>query len=195
MRADAIATIAEDQADALMIQCDTCKCWQHGPCVGLWGEKVSNPLPHGCTGVRHDLCARLMVCRESEHRMLTPSLSSLAGLPRSILLRALSTRLAWSWRVSPHVTLCNHLTDPRSRVDFSAKPIEKPMPPLPLPLPPTDVLPPFNRLTTAARATNLANQPTQLSSLLSSLPSPPQEFQSEISPNEEVTGTWPDLLP
>lgn len=23
----------------LMIECDTCKCWQHGPCVGLWNEK------------------------------------------------------------------------------------------------------------------------------------------------------------
>jgi hypothetical protein len=30
-------------SQGLMIQCDTCKCWQHGPCVGLWGEKVS---PH-----------------------------------------------------------------------------------------------------------------------------------------------------
>ncbi|GAA6006521.1 uncharacterized protein JCM10292_003801 [Rhodotorula paludigena] len=29
----------EDLASGLMIQCDTCKCWQHGPCVGLWDEK------------------------------------------------------------------------------------------------------------------------------------------------------------
>lgn len=27
-----------------MIQCDTCKCWQHGPCVGLYGEKVAKWL-------------------------------------------------------------------------------------------------------------------------------------------------------
>ena len=32
---------ADELGQALMIQCDTCKCWQHGPCVGLWGEKVS----------------------------------------------------------------------------------------------------------------------------------------------------------
>ncbi|BGP40927.1 Histone deacetylase complex subunit [Rhodotorula kratochvilovae] len=29
----------EEMASGLMIQCDTCKCWQHGPCVGLWDEK------------------------------------------------------------------------------------------------------------------------------------------------------------
>lgn len=32
---------AEEMASGLMIQCDTCKCWQHGQCVGLWNEKVS----------------------------------------------------------------------------------------------------------------------------------------------------------
>lgn len=33
-----------------MIECDTCKCWQHGPCVGLWNEKVSLALSlsHWC---------------------------------------------------------------------------------------------------------------------------------------------------
>jgi len=30
----------EEMSSGLMIQCDTCKCWQHGPCVGLWEEKV-----------------------------------------------------------------------------------------------------------------------------------------------------------
>ncbi|GAA5929152.1 uncharacterized protein JCM15063_004067 [Sporobolomyces koalae] len=29
----------EEMSSGLMIQCDTCKCWQHGPCVGLWEEK------------------------------------------------------------------------------------------------------------------------------------------------------------
>ncbi|BGP08930.1 putative histone deacetylase complex subunit cti6 [Rhodotorula toruloides] len=29
----------EEMASGLMIQCDTCKCWQHGACVGLWDEK------------------------------------------------------------------------------------------------------------------------------------------------------------
>ncbi|GAA5844627.1 hypothetical protein JCM9279_002862 [Rhodotorula babjevae] len=29
----------EEMASGLMIQCDTCKCWQHGPCVALWDEK------------------------------------------------------------------------------------------------------------------------------------------------------------
>lgn len=32
--------IDEEMASGLMIQCDTCKCWQHGACVGLWDEKV-----------------------------------------------------------------------------------------------------------------------------------------------------------
>jgi hypothetical protein len=33
---------ADDElSDSLMIQCDTCKCWQHGQCVGLWNEAVS----------------------------------------------------------------------------------------------------------------------------------------------------------
>ncbi|GAA5948686.1 hypothetical protein JCM3765_004974 [Sporobolomyces pararoseus] len=29
----------EEMSSGLMIQCDTCKCWQHGPCVDLWEEK------------------------------------------------------------------------------------------------------------------------------------------------------------
>ncbi|KAI5477551.1 hypothetical protein MNV49_006139 [Pseudohyphozyma bogoriensis] len=28
----------EELSNSLMIQCDTCKCWQHGPCVGLWKD-------------------------------------------------------------------------------------------------------------------------------------------------------------
>ncbi|KAM0748487.1 hypothetical protein T439DRAFT_65388 [Meredithblackwellia eburnea MCA 4105] len=36
----------DELSSGLMIQCDTCKCWQHGPCVGLWAEKVSfAPFP------------------------------------------------------------------------------------------------------------------------------------------------------
>ncbi|SCZ90053.1 BZ3500_MvSof-1268-A1-R1_Chr9g10691 [Microbotryum saponariae] len=33
-------TVEKEQE--LMIQCDTCKCWQHGPCIGLVEEEVSS---------------------------------------------------------------------------------------------------------------------------------------------------------
>ena len=23
---------------AMMISCDTCNVWQHGPCMGIWGD-------------------------------------------------------------------------------------------------------------------------------------------------------------
>ncbi|KAL8283300.1 hypothetical protein RQP46_005710 [Phenoliferia psychrophenolica] len=29
----------DEMSSGLMIQCDMCKCWQHGPCVGLWNDK------------------------------------------------------------------------------------------------------------------------------------------------------------
>jgi hypothetical protein len=25
--------------DAMMIQCDKCNVWQHGPCVGIWADE------------------------------------------------------------------------------------------------------------------------------------------------------------
>jgi hypothetical protein len=37
-----LAATDDDLSSGLMIECDTCKCWQHGPCVGLWNEKVSS---------------------------------------------------------------------------------------------------------------------------------------------------------
>ncbi|GAA5823550.1 hypothetical protein JCM5353_006302 [Sporobolomyces roseus] len=50
----------EEMSSGLMIQCDTCKCWQHGPCVGLWEEKecpnryfceLCKPALHGPGGL------------------------------------------------------------------------------------------------------------------------------------------------
>lgn len=40
---------ADEMSSGLMIQCDMCKCWQHGPCVGLWNDKVRSlpPRPSG----------------------------------------------------------------------------------------------------------------------------------------------------
>ncbi|ORY89694.1 hypothetical protein BCR35DRAFT_156736 [Leucosporidium creatinivorum] len=50
----------DDLSSGLMIECDTCKCWQHGPCVGLWNEKdcpdryfceLCRPSWHGPGGI------------------------------------------------------------------------------------------------------------------------------------------------
>lgn len=30
----------DELSSGLMIECEMCNCWQHGPCVGLWDEKV-----------------------------------------------------------------------------------------------------------------------------------------------------------
>lgn len=30
-----------------MIQCDSCNVWQHGPCVGIWGD---DEAPDGQSG-------------------------------------------------------------------------------------------------------------------------------------------------
>jgi hypothetical protein len=63
----------EEMASGLMIQCDTCKCWQHGACVGLWDEKVRRPacsLPQSRTRERDD-AAPVALCFVT-HRTLTP---------------------------------------------------------------------------------------------------------------------------
>lgn len=69
------AIIDEELAQALMIQCDTCKCWQHGPCVGLWGEKVFLCSPKFTPTHSHSLL-----------RTLYLPASLLIGLSRSLLL-------------------------------------------------------------------------------------------------------------
>lgn len=64
---------AEELGQALMIQCDTCKCWQHGPCVGLWGEKVSqNPFP--CDSAQFGVISTIVVFSSNSHSIsiLTP---------------------------------------------------------------------------------------------------------------------------
>lgn len=32
-------TIFAADTDAMMIQCDHCNVWQHGACVGIWGDE------------------------------------------------------------------------------------------------------------------------------------------------------------
>lgn len=33
------ATDSNADGDELMIQCDMCNVWQHGPCVGIWADE------------------------------------------------------------------------------------------------------------------------------------------------------------
>lgn len=44
----------DDSNAVLMIQCESCKCWQHGPCVGLENEKDC-PDSYYCRDCRPDL--------------------------------------------------------------------------------------------------------------------------------------------
>ncbi|KAK4054354.1 Histone deacetylase complex subunit [Microbotryomycetes sp. JL221] len=57
---DQLQPTDEELSSGLMIECDTCKCWQHGPCVGLYNEaecpdryfcEQCKPTWHGMGGV------------------------------------------------------------------------------------------------------------------------------------------------
>ena len=43
--------------DAMMIQCDMCNVWQHGPCVGIWADEEAPE------GERSSSAKLLTVCR------------------------------------------------------------------------------------------------------------------------------------
>ncbi|KAL1413061.1 Histone deacetylase complex subunit [Vanrija albida] len=44
----------EEDADVMMIQCDKCNVWQHGGCVGIWGDDEA-PDEYFCEECRPDL--------------------------------------------------------------------------------------------------------------------------------------------
>ncbi|ORX37343.1 hypothetical protein BD324DRAFT_625760 [Kockovaella imperatae] len=43
-----------DDLDVMMIQCDSCNVWQHGPCMGIWGDEEA-PDEYFCEECRPDL--------------------------------------------------------------------------------------------------------------------------------------------
>lgn len=52
--------LVDDETLAFMIQCDTCKAWQHGPCVGF---KYENDCPdtYYCEQCRPELHSNLLL--------------------------------------------------------------------------------------------------------------------------------------
>ncbi|GAA5910932.1 hypothetical protein JCM5296_000551 [Sporobolomyces johnsonii] len=73
----------EEMSSGLMIQCDTCKCWQHGPCVGLWEEKecpnryfceLCKPNLHGPGGLLRKVSRKSSA--PASHRHRSPSVPS-----------------------------------------------------------------------------------------------------------------------
>lgn len=53
-----------DDAGSLFIQCDTCKVWQHGGCVGIMDE-ASSPENYFCEECRTDLHKIMLGARGS----------------------------------------------------------------------------------------------------------------------------------
>ena len=52
---DALSTVTvQEDAGGLFIQCDICKVWQHGGCVGVMDEAMS-PEEYFCEQCRSDL--------------------------------------------------------------------------------------------------------------------------------------------
>lgn len=98
-----------------MIQCDTCKCWQHGPCVGLWDEKVR--WPRSPTGVGSSA-----PCPPGGGSRVADAFLTLshAGVPQSLLLRAVQTQPARARRVSPSPVLAE-----RAPRDLSPRPLKQ----------------------------------------------------------------------
>ncbi|GAA6055796.1 hypothetical protein JCM3770_004805 [Rhodotorula araucariae] len=74
----------EEMASGLMIQCDTCKCWQHGPCVGLWDEKEC-PNRYFCELCKPNLHGPGGLLRKVNRKSSAPARgrSPSAGLPSS----------------------------------------------------------------------------------------------------------------
>lgn len=53
--ADAVSSVtAQEDSGGLFIQCDICKVWQHGGCVGIMDEAMS-PEEYFCEQCRKDL--------------------------------------------------------------------------------------------------------------------------------------------
>jgi hypothetical protein len=50
----ASSEVAPEEVGGLFIQCDTCKVWQHGGCVGIMDESIS-PDEYYCELCRRDL--------------------------------------------------------------------------------------------------------------------------------------------
>ncbi|GAA5932033.1 hypothetical protein JCM1841_003601 [Sporobolomyces salmonicolor] len=80
----------EEMSSGLMIQCDTCKCWQHGPCVGLWEEKecpnryfceLCKPNLHGPGGLLRKVSRKSSAPAANRHR--SPSVPSTLSHARS----------------------------------------------------------------------------------------------------------------
>ncbi|GAA6058921.1 hypothetical protein JCM10212_002873 [Sporobolomyces blumeae] len=62
----------EEMSSGLMIQCDTCKCWQHGPCVGLWEEKEC-PNRYFCELCKPELHGQGGVLRKTSRKSSAPA--------------------------------------------------------------------------------------------------------------------------
>jgi len=83
-----------------MIQCDTCKCWQHGPCVGLWDEKVRRCPLLARLVAEHSL-NRQSLCRPRALELTSLGRTSPTGVSQSLLLRAVQAQSARARRVRP----------------------------------------------------------------------------------------------
>lgn len=50
-----VSTVLPEDAGGLFIQCDTCKVWQHGGCVGIMEGAMGSEEPYFCEQCRKDL--------------------------------------------------------------------------------------------------------------------------------------------
>lgn len=57
-----IAILGEDEADAgeFMVQCETCKVWQHGLCMGYDSEDQVHDADYYCEQCRPELHGELL---------------------------------------------------------------------------------------------------------------------------------------
>ena len=58
---DVTGALEEENEDSFWIQCETCKVWQHGQCVGYAKEELA-PDHYHCEQCRPDLHVELLKC-------------------------------------------------------------------------------------------------------------------------------------
>ncbi|KAI4166235.1 MAG: hypothetical protein LQ342_000121 [Letrouitia transgressa] len=83
--ADAVSSVtAQEDSGGLFIQCDICKVWQHGGCVGIMDEAMS-PEEYFCEQCRKDLHKLTMTANGQKHSIYLPvqgsHLSQLSSAP------------------------------------------------------------------------------------------------------------------
>jgi hypothetical protein len=58
--------------DAMMIQCDKCNVWQHGPCVGIWADEEAPDGRSLCHRLQKTLTSDRVFLREMSTRFTRP---------------------------------------------------------------------------------------------------------------------------